>query len=94
MIFSFDEEPPISTIVWLDDQPFELGEVVDYTRADGSQSRLLRWNAACAQCGDHFEQFSPMISTGLSRRCVQHRKPGKPVKGKRGRRLKVRIEVP
>jgi hypothetical protein len=94
MIFSFDAEPPCGTLVVLDDQAFELVDAVPYTKADGSGVRLLKWMSPCAQCGEPFEQLSPFATSSLVRRCPMHRRPGKPAKGKRGRRLKVEIFMP
>ncbi len=57
-----------------------------YTRVDGSQTQLRVWVSYCAQCGEPFEYRTTArsrITFTPSRRCPEHRRPGRPraVKG-------------
>jgi len=97
MIALFATEPPIGTRIVLDDQVYELVQAEPYTRkTDGKASHLLHWDTACPTdgCGKPLRVLSGMSITSLQRRCEDHRVLTKPVKGKRGRRVKIRIEMP
>lgn len=94
MIFSFLSPPPHGTVVMLDEQAYELSAIEPYTRKDGAASSLLRWDTACPVCGVGFSVTTGLSARELTRRCLDHRKPSKPVKGKRSRRLNVQIIEP
>jgi hypothetical protein len=82
-------------IVMLDDQSYELRGSKPHRKADGTMTELLVWETACATCGEGFEALTPVkLCNTLTRRCPNCRKPGKPVKGKRGRRLNVKVIHP
>lgn len=87
----FDHPPSIGTVILLDEQPFELSRTQPHIRLDGQRTTLLVWQTECAGCGDTIEVASPMKTNGLSRRCPSCRKPGKPVKGKRGRKVQIKV---
>ena len=84
------------TLMRVDDQDYELVENEPYTRrSDGQGSRLLTWETRCpvAGCGEGFRlQSGPRIS-GLRRRCNQHIGQLRPVKGRRGRKMKIKVEL-
>jgi hypothetical protein len=85
----------LGLVLMLDDQAYELREIRPHRKADGTTTELLAWETACASCGETFEALSPVkLSNTLTRRCVNCRKPGKPVKGKRGRKLNVPVIRP
>ena len=93
----FVTEPPLGTRIFLDDQIYELVEVQPYTRkTDGQPTRLLAWETSCpaAGCGDTFRVRSGLTVTSLARRCEAHREIARPVKGKRGCKVRVRVELP
>lgn len=91
-MFSFDAEPAIGTVLHLDDQAYEMIGTKPHERQDGTSTELLIWQTECATCGSNFEVMSGLRSSGLSRRCAEHRRAGKPVKGKRGRKVVVEID--
>lgn len=94
MIFAFVEPPPFGTLVMLDEQTYELADMEPYTRTNGTQSAILRWETACPACGASFNVKTGLSARELTRRCEDHRRMAKPVKGKRGRKLKVQIILP
>lgn len=91
MAFDFAAGQTIGTIVRLDDQEFELVGERGCVRRDGSPGIVFTWLSTCPVCESHFEQTTGRSFGSFLRRCDEHRKAGKPVKGKRGR--KVRVEV-
>jgi len=90
-MIAFSKAPAIGTVVLLDRQVFELVELKPHTRKDGGTMELLVWQSGCASCGTEFVTSSPLRTNGLTRRCAECRKPGKPVRGKRGRRVAVKV---
>lgn len=90
----FDREPDLGTIVMLDDQAYELVAAEDHRRKDGSPTTLLRWSTHCPVCGDHFEVMSGLSCKTFNRRCEAHRTAGKPIRGKRSRKIKVEVIEP
>jgi len=96
MMAVFAAEPPLGTRILLDEQVYELVAVEPYTRkSDGKPSRLLVWETSCpaAGCGETFRPKSGLTVTSLARRCDAHREVSRPVKGKRGRKVRVRVEL-
>ncbi|HKR17644.1 hypothetical protein [Rhizorhapis sp.] len=89
MDFDFSEQPTVGTVILLDEQQYELVGVEPYRRRDGRKTELLVWATQCANCQSPFEVKTPLRTNGFSRRCAACRKPGKPVQGKRGRKVKV-----
>lgn len=97
MMAVFAVEPPLGTRILLDDQVYDLVAAEPYTRkTDGQPSRLLVWDTTCpaAGCGESFRAMSGLTVTSLARRCETHREVARPVKGKRGRKVRVRVELP
>lgn len=97
MIAQFGTEPPLGTRILLDDQSYELVEAEPYVRkTDGKPTCLLHWETICPTkgCGQPMRVTSGLSIAGLQRRCEEHRLHTKPVKGKRGRRVQIRIELP
>lgn len=92
------ELPPdlcAGTVLRLDEQVYELRGAVPHLRKDGAPTELLVWETKCPACGAAFEVRTSRCRTGLpNRRCERCRKVGKPVKGKRGRRVKVEVLAP
>lgn len=72
-------------IVAYGDQLFEFVGEADHIRRDGGKVRLKRWRTRCAECGAPFE-FRSTKETIFepSRRCGEHKAPGRPVAGRRG----------
>ncbi len=93
-MIEFTRLPDIGTVVILDDQEFELQRIVPPQKADGSMTELLLWESLCATCGQPYETKTTVRTSGISRRCALHSKPGKPVKGKRGRKVKIQVILP
>lgn len=91
MMLNFEKEPAVGTVVWLDEQAFELAGTQDHIRKDGTATTLLVWQSECADCGAAIKFMSPRKISGLKRRCADCAKPGRPVRGKRGRKIDVRV---
>ena len=97
VLAQLEPETQIGTILWIDDQPYELLENEPYIRlTDGQQSRLLLWETSCPSknCGTTFRTKSGLTIAGLRRRCDNHLGVRSPVKGRRGRTVNVRVEPP
>lgn len=94
MIVEFPTVPPVGTILKLDEQVYSLLAVEDYTRKDGTASKLLSWSTRCPVCGDAFEIKTGLKARDVVRRCPAHRDPKLLVSGqKRGRGRKVKITI-
>jgi hypothetical protein len=91
MDFEFQALPAIGTVIMLDDQEYELADVEPYRRKDGRKTQLLVWSTSCPVCGASFQIKTALKSNGVNRRCAECRTPGKPVKGKRGRKIKLAV---
>lgn len=52
-------------------------------RRDGTTAEILRWQSACADCGEPFEITTPARSSKFqpNRRCQRHKRPGHRVRG-------------
>ena len=87
-------EPEIGVVVSLDDQVYELVGSRGHTRVDGSATTILEWSTNCAACGTTFIATSGIKPNALNRRCTNCRRQGKPVKGKRGRKVSVTVISP
>lgn len=83
--------PEIGTVVDLDGQSYEMRGTEPYTRKDGEQTTLIVWETVCPDCQSPFEVRSTVKSNGLTRRCKSCAKVGKPVKGRRGRKVRVKV---
>lgn len=90
-LFCFSAEPRAGTILRLDDQVYELRATEPHVRKDGGHTSLLVWEAVCPSCGGDFLVRTGLTAHSVNRRCSSCRKPHKPVKGKRGRKLKVEV---
>ena len=75
----------------LDDQRYELREIRPYVREDGGSTRLLVWETVCPKCGDPLDVITGLTGNQINRRCSDCKRPGKPVTGKRGRKVNVTI---
>lgn len=84
-------EMEIGTVLKLDEQEYELTGFQDFIRGDGSTGKLIVWSTACPVCGCAFIATGTWRSTHLNRRCASCAKKGKPVKGKRGRKVRVTV---
>lgn len=94
-IVVFSRAPALGTVVTLDEQRYELIGAEPYVRkTDGQNSTLLEWETTCPTpgCAESYRCSSGLVVTYLPRRCAVHRNPLKPVKGKRGRKVRVEIE--
>lgn len=83
--------PTLGTVIELDGQGYELVEVQPYDRIDGTASNLLVWKAPCFDCTSEFEVKSGLTFKAPNRRCPACKKTGKPVKGRRGRKVRVTV---
>jgi hypothetical protein len=63
-------------------QSYWLLKMEPYQRRDGANTVLLTWAGKCAECGRGFETKSPALPKWLSRRCDEHRAPGRPASEK------------
>lgn len=80
----------IGDAVFLDQQEYRLTAVKPVAKKDGSTTEVLFWGTDCPSCGAAFEASTPRAaSTSPTRRCPPCRRPGKPIVGKRGRRVVV-----
>ena len=86
------DDLPIGAVLTLDQQQFELAKIEPYWRTDGALSAILHWRTECPQCGCEFTHKTGRGTAQFNRRCEEHRKAAKPVKGRRGRKVKVAIE--
>lgn len=96
IITVFAAEPAVGTTILLDEQAYELIAAEPYTRkTDGKVSRLLTWQTVCPVdgCDAAFQVQSGLSITSLRRRCEQHAEARTLVKGRRGRRVQVRVEL-
>lgn len=87
----FEKPPAIGTTVSLDGQVYEYRGTIPHTKLDGSGTILLAWETLCPSCGRAVVIRSTLKSHGFTRRCSDCAKAGKPVKGKRGRKIVVVI---
>ena len=90
-MIAFDQIPAIGTTVCIDQQVYEFRGTVPHEKADGQMTTLLAWETVCPSCAKPFVIRSTVKSNGFTRRCPDCAKAGKPVKGKRGRRVKVAV---
>lgn len=93
-MIDFSSPPRPGTILQIDDQAYELREARPASRNDGSPTTLLDWETLCPACGDSFTVTTGLKAKGVNRRCPDCKRPAKPVKGKRSRKLSVRIVEP
>ncbi|WP_139797548.1 hypothetical protein [Novosphingobium sp. B1] len=87
----FTTTPNIGTVLKLDGQEFELVRVEPYFRLDGTPSTLLVWESTCPGCASTFEVKSGLKANAINRRCVGCKRVGKPVSGKRRRKVSVEV---
>lgn len=63
-------------------QRYEFVREEDYQRkSDGKWIKLPVWSSLCAECGARFE-VKTVGTFAPSRRCQEHRMPGRPVRAK------------
>lgn len=93
-VINFTTAPNVGTVLKLDSQEFELVRIVPYLRLDGTPSTLLVWEAACPSCGCKFEVKSGLKANAINRRCGSCKRVGKPVSGKRRRKVSVEVMCP
>lgn len=90
-MIEFIAPPPLGSVMHLDDQEYELIEVQPYDRIDGTASNLLVWSTICPTCKSEFKVKSGLRAKAINRRCSDCAKVGKPVKGRRGRKVRVTV---
>lgn len=93
-MIDFPTAPQIGTLLMLDNQAYELREARPASRNDGSPTMLLDWETQCPACGGPFTVTTGLKTKAINRRCRGCLKPHKPVTGKRGRKVQVRIIEP
>jgi hypothetical protein len=59
-------------------QVYEVVESRPYRRRDGSETALLIWQTACAECCEAFTFTTPadLARFEPNRRCAKHKRPG------------------
>lgn len=91
----FRSVPDLGTIIRLDEQEYELREAEPTRRQDGSPTTLLHWSTVCPDCRAEFEVITGLVSSALPRRCrICRVKRTRPIKGRRGRKVKVVVVSP
>lgn len=80
MRVTFPTPPAIGFAISIDGQRFDLVALEPHQRRDGAATTLLVWRSECPTCGAGFAGKSPSNSTPQTRRCEQHRAPGKKVR--------------
>lgn len=78
-----NDTPPPGTVVWLDDQAFELVEIRDRSTRAGRAIRAAVWHTRCPECNAPFRTTSVLGGSLPTRRCREHRRPGMLVSGRR-----------
>lgn len=93
---SIQLEPNLAegTVIRLDRQEYELRGSRPHTRKDGQTTTLLEWETHCPVCHQPFTVLTGATAASFNRRCQAHRRIGKPVHGKRGRKVRVAIDHP
>lgn len=52
--FAFAEPPPVGVAISIAGQRYDLTDIEPYTKADGGETELAVWSAACSCCGCEF----------------------------------------
>ena len=95
MITSFTTDPALGARILLDEQVYTLVDSQPYTRKlGGGPSLLLTWETTCPEvgCGEQFRVTSGRTIAWLQRRCDAHKRGARAVKGRRSRKVRVRVE--
>lgn len=93
-MIEFLTTPEIGTTMALDGQAYHLIGFEDYVTKAGAQTKLLRWQADCPECGEAFFVRTGRKFKSPNRRCAQCKTPGKTVRGKRGRTVTILVTPP
>ena len=83
----FGTEPPVGLVLVIDDQRYEIVGAIDHVRLDGSPTRLAVWRSTCFECGETFECKCPALMLPETRRCREHKMPGRRIDPERKRRI-------
>lgn len=76
MKFEFINPPTIGFTMSMDGQRFDLVNVVDHQKRDGTVMQLNVWRSQCPVCKSAFIGKSPRRKFPGTRRCEDHRQPG------------------
>ena len=90
-MIEFATPPKIGTLLKLDDQVYRLTEIEPHTRLDGTPTVLLVWCSTCPACNAGFVVKSGLKTKAINRRCGSCHNTGKPVLGRRNRKVKVQV---
>lgn len=71
--------PPIGLSITINGQRFDCTGHEPYTRKDGQAAVLAVWQAECATCGAGFKSKTTEGRFAETRRCADHRAPGRRV---------------
>lgn len=94
MLFQFDAEPALGTVIVLDGlQRYVLVRADPHIRLDGVETRLLFWAADCPVCGEPFLAKSGLMVRALNRRCQTHKRPGQRVNKAKRRAEGMDVEI-
>lgn len=77
------------TIIEINGQEYRLIGFRPHTTKAGREISLAIWHTACAECGVEFDCTQEVGALPGTRRCQEHKAPGRPV---RKRPLGLRIE--
>lgn len=80
MQIGFPAPPPIGLALDINGQRYDLVEHRPHRKRDGSETILLVWQTECSTCGEGFTTASPSTGLPSGRRCLEHHRPGKPVR--------------
>ncbi len=75
--FRFADIPPVGIAIAIRGQRYDAVKVEPHTRRDGGEAHLVTWASHCAQCGCAIAVRCTSKSLPETRRCAEHRQPGK-----------------
>lgn len=80
---AFAELPSVGAEIAYRGQRYVFTASRPHIRRDGAEVVLLDWTTNCAACGAEFTFSTPIVSSGLNRRCKACAKPGRRVRRSR-----------
>ncbi len=74
---AFAAPPPVGLALTVRGQRYDALKVEPHTRRDGVVIELVTWASHCATCGCEMTFRSSALRLPETRRCPEHRQPGK-----------------
>lgn len=71
--------PPTGTTLMLEGQRYVMIGSTLHERSDGTRVPMIIWLSHCPRCGQPFECKTTLKARWPTRRCRQHRQPGRAV---------------